>query len=258
MDCGMSGWTGRLLGCLLLLVLSVPLRGAETVDLLSSEGRKLEAVLLERGKDAVKVEVGRKIYVLPFDKLAAESVALVKAANLPVMCNFEILVDLKKRADKVERMRNETVRVGNELMTQVVTDSYRVDEVDGEATVRNRDVADPSPAGVLYVAVLCNGKSGHNVMRLDQFALASLDPLSAKEFEVEKSKSWHSERGKNFGKGNIKVEGNYAGYVAAVVVDGKIAAVKTSPPKYEQEPEEVRRLIGLAKPEKKGIFPAPK
>jgi hypothetical protein len=46
--------------------------------------------------------------------------------------------------------------------------------------------------------------------------------------------------------------------VAAVVVDGKIAAVKTSPPKYEQEPEEVRRLIGLAKPEKKGIFPAPK
>lgn len=246
-----KGILGRLgLGVLLSFLLVVPAFavGEVTVVLKSKEGKKLTATLLEKGPDAVKVQVGRKIHVLPFDKLAPESVALVKKAHIPIMCDFELKADFSKRSEKIERNRKVPFNDGTRKREGTVTDSYRLDEVGGKITLENRDVIKPSPAGTLHVAVLCREGSRVRVMRVESHPLAAMDPLTKVEFVVEKSKCWHTERGESIPKADGVTEGRYTGYLAAIVVDGQITLLQGAPSSYEKEERTARKLLGLPPP----------
>ena len=46
-------------------------------------------------------------------------------------------------------------------------------------------------------------------------------------------------------KGEIKVEGRYTGYIAAIVVEDRIVEIKANPSKYEDDLLVARRMLGL-------------
>ena len=132
-----------------LIICSHAAAEKKTVELENADGKKIKAELLEKNNDKVKIRVGRKVYTLSLDKLSESSAALVRNADIPMICKFEIVGDMTKRGKKYTT--SYTVSDGEGGRTEMYR-SCRTDTVSGKIIIKNRDVKDPSPAAKLYVA----------------------------------------------------------------------------------------------------------
>lgn len=221
---------------------------AETAVLESTDGRKIKVELLEKGKDKVKVKMDLKTFTIPFEKLSPESVELVKAAPIPTICDFRILGNFDKDSDKVSQDRRESVPDGEGGFTyEIHTDSYRIDTITGSVKVQNRDGNEASPKAELHVVTLCRGDGGDEVIRRDVLEVPPIEPLAERDFKIGESRSWHTHKGLNSFRPHDIPAGRYRGYIAAIVIDGRIAELKAVPVNYERDPEAVRKLIQIEK-----------
>ena len=223
----------------------------KTVELESSDGKKITAELLEKSKDKVKLKVGRKIYTLLLEKLSKESAKIVRNANLPTICNFKLIGDFTKRSKIIRSHRTESDGSGG---TRVYTSSYRSDTISGKITIQNRDNKDTSPVAQLYVAVLYRGKGGVRVMLREVKQVGSIEPLSESKFDVAEAKIWHSKRGSPILRPR-GLAGRYYGYIAAIVIDGRIMEIKTMPGSYERNPEDVTKFLQIDQSIRPELFP---
>lgn len=223
---------------------------AEMAVLESTDGRTIKVELLEKGEDKVKVKMNLKTFTIPFEKLSAESVKLVKEATIPTICDFRILGDFDKDSDEVSQDRRVSVPDGEGgYYDRIDTDSYRVDTITGTVTVENRDSREDSPKAELRVVTLCRGDDGDEVIRRDVLEIPAMSPLEELSFEIGESKSWHTQRGlKSFRPAGLPA-GRYRGYIAAVVIDGRVVELKAVPVHYERDLKLARGLLGLPAPQ---------
>lgn len=232
----------------LAMCLTVSLGAAEdvnTVHLESSDGRKIKVKLLEKSADKVKFKLGFKVHTLPLTKLSEDSVEIVKNANIPTICNFKLDVDFKKSGDKVSRNRQVTYSTSDGTSTRTETDSYRVDTITGKVTVKNLDTKDASPAAKLYVVVLINGTTKNQVIQRQVFTLEPIGKIGELHFKIPESKTNHTPRGQNIiSSGNI---GRYSGYIAAIVIDGRIVEIDAASPGFENDIKSAEELLQIGK-----------
>lgn len=223
---------------------------AETAVLESTDGRKITVELLEKGKDQVRVKMGRKTFMLPLERLSEASVERVKSADIPTISNFKVMADFDKRSDEVSQDRTlSDLNPDGTTTHRVVSDSYRVDTITGSVTVQNRDSIDSSPEADLYVVTLCRGKKGDQEIRRDVLKVPAIEPLGEQVFKIGESRCWHTQRGLESFKPHGIAGGRYRGYVAAVVIDGRIASVKTLPDSYARDLPRIMELIRIGAPQ---------
>ncbi len=220
----------------------------ETVQLKSVDGKIITAELLEKGKDKVKLKIGRKTYILPFTKLSEESTEIVKKANIPTICDFRLVGDFTKRGKKISKDRKVPyIDFEGRKQFRTMTDSYRLDTISGKVTVKNLDMKDSSPKAQLYVVVLCSFNNDKQVIRREVIELKAIERGKESNFDVGIAQIWHTERGDILEKPKGLVEGRYSGYIAAVVIDGRIVEVKSVPSNYERDLDAVRKFLKIGK-----------
>ena len=218
------------------------------VQLESIDGKIITAELLEKGKDKVKLKIGRKNYTLLLAKLTKESAEIVKKAEIPTMCDFKLVGNFTKQRKEVSRER-EIPYTDHEGRAKIrkVFDSYKIDTVSGKVTVTNMDTKNTSPKAQLYVVVLSLNKGVKQVIRREVKELNTIEPRNKSEFDVGTARIWHTERGLSLNKPKGLVAGRYSGYIAAVVINGRIAEVKAMPSSYERDLETVRGFLKIPK-----------
>ena len=218
----------------------------ETVELESIDGKKITAELLEKGADKIKFKVGWKTYTLPYTKFSNASVEIMKKADIPTICEFRLMGNFTKKNEEIRRSREEHYRDHEgKSKTRTITDSYRIDTISGKVTVKKLDRKEASPQAKLYVVVMSRNKGNKNVIRRQVMDLKAITPGKEMKFDVGEAKTWHSERGRSLNKAKGLTKGRYSGYIAAVVIDGRIAEVKAVPSSLEKDIDAVREFLEI-------------
>ena len=210
----------------------------ELVELKNTDGKTVKVELLEKGLDKVKFKKGQKIHTLPLTKLSEESVELIKNADTPQISNFKILCDFDKKGKR------------HKWQTQGVLDnynhSYRIDKITGKATLKNMDTQSMSPKAQLHMAILIRSGSSISATAHSVQKIKSLKPLEEVSFASKKTRVKHSEKGYTDSEHENVQKGRYYGYIAAIMIDNKIVAIKSVPDRYERDFTEAKKLLEIS------------
>lgn len=221
-----------------------------TVALESSDGKILEVILLEKSDDRVKVKIQSKFYTIPFSKLSEASIATVRAARIPVLSDFRIAVDISRNSKKstsTSTSRGTTTGAGGRPTSTTYQhhSSHRTNRIAGTVTISNRDTKHISPNAEVHVSVLTSGKSGISAITQDRYTLGPIKSLGETTFNLSESVVTNTVRGDPALSGGP--QRRYYGYIAAIVIEGKIVAIKSSHESYEDNVEEASRFLGIRK-----------
>lgn len=221
-----------------------------TVALESSDGKKMAVILLAKSDDRVKVKIQSKFYTIPFSKLSEASVGTVRAAGIPVLCDLEIRVDISRNSKKSTSSttsRGQTTGAGGRPTNTSVEhySSHRSNRIAGTVTISNRDGKHASPNAEVRVSVLTSGKSGISAITQDRYTLGPIKSLGETTFNLSESVVKNTVRGDPALSGGP--QRRYYGYIAAIVIDGKIVAIKSSHEPYEENIEEASRFLSIRK-----------
>ena len=220
------------------MFLVLPAAGGEPpeVTLENAEGKQIKATLLEKSSSWVKFERAGKVFKLPLDKLSEDSAKLVRKADIPVALELEIKFDMQVEEEK-GITKSGTPEDSNG------SDPYDRQTVGGKVSVENQDLSNPSPAGVLHVAVLREDGGDLHIMYLDEYPLQAMEPMKSAGFVVQKTSCHPTSGGSS--SGVPEPHGHHAGHIAVLVVEGRIAKIKASPAELEEDLEKITELMGL-------------
>lgn len=214
----------------------------KTVVLENVEGKKIEGILVGKDAESVEVKVKSKAFTIPLSKLSEESLAIVKATPLPMICDFTIKVEISRNSKT--HKSSSTRRVGNSMVES--KSSYRSNRIAGDVSVTNRDTKHTSPEAEIYVSVLTTGDRGIQVIQRDRFALEPIKPLGDLNFVLSESVVVNSPRGDDVQLSG-QYQSRYYGYIAAVVVKGRVVEIDSSHANYKEDAKEAFRLLYIGK-----------
>ena len=234
--------------------------GEEILKITNKEGKIVEGVLRAKDETSATIEIKNRNFKLPFEKLSAESVALIKKSTPQVVVSkrFKLDVDVKKRGETNRSASTRPIRsLNGEFDTEISTSTTRVHKIDGAITVSNRhNSLSTAPSELEFVMLVRNGGKV-SPMNFLSSPIEAVEPLKEKKVDIPfvsiqgKTKvtgaTGYRTPPKTISQNFGTLTGTYYGYICAIYQDGKIVECKSIPASFERDLESVASILSSAK-----------